>query len=48
MGLKRGIEQAVGYLSPYMITDAERMEAVLDDPYIPETGPARACATGCT
>jgi chaperonin GroEL len=23
-----------GYLSPYMITDAERMEAVLDDPYI--------------
>ena len=22
------------YLSPYMITDAERMEAVLDDPYI--------------
>jgi chaperonin GroEL len=23
-----------GYLSPYMVTDAERMEAVLDDPYI--------------
>jgi len=23
-----------GYLSPYMITDAERMEAVLEDPYI--------------
>jgi chaperonin GroEL len=23
-----------GYLSPYMITDAERMEAVLDDPFI--------------
>ena len=23
-----------GYLSPYMITDADRMEAVLDDPYI--------------
>src|SRR4029079_3264639 len=22
------------YLSPYMITDAERMEAVLDDPYV--------------
>src|SRR5918993_1397667 len=44
MGLKRGIESAVeftegmqfdkGYLSPYMITDPERMEAVLDDPYI--------------
>src|SRR5947209_18896084 len=23
-----------GYLSPYMVTDAERMEAVLDEPYI--------------
>ena len=23
-----------GYLSPYMITDAERMEAVLDDPCV--------------
>jgi len=23
-----------GYISPYMVTDAERMEAVLDDPYI--------------
>jgi chaperonin GroEL len=23
-----------GYLSPYMITDADRMEAVLDDPYV--------------
>ncbi|MBB0245118.1 chaperonin GroEL [Streptomyces alkaliphilus] len=23
-----------GYLSPYMVTDQERMEAVLDDPYI--------------
>ena len=23
-----------GYLSPYMITDPERMEAVLDDPYV--------------
>jgi chaperonin GroEL len=23
-----------GYLSPYMVNDAERMEAVLDDPYI--------------
>jgi chaperonin GroEL len=23
-----------GYLSPYFVTDAERMEAVLDDPYI--------------
>jgi len=23
-----------GYISPYMVTDAERMEAVLDDPYL--------------
>jgi chaperonin GroEL len=23
-----------GYISPYMVTDSERMEAVLDDPYI--------------
>ncbi len=23
-----------GYLSPYMVTDMEKMEAVLDDPYI--------------
>ena len=23
-----------GYLSPYMVTDSERMEAVMDDPYI--------------
>ena len=29
-----GMQFDTGYLSPYMITDAERMEAVLDDPYI--------------
>jgi chaperonin GroEL len=29
-----GMQFEKGYLSPYMITDAERMEAVLDDPYI--------------
>ena len=29
-----GMQFDKGYLSPYMITDAERMEAVLDDPYI--------------
>src|SRR5579859_2377916 len=23
-----------GYISPYMVTDAEKMEAVLEDPYI--------------
>ncbi len=29
-----GMQFDKGYLSPYMITDAERMEAVLDNPYI--------------
>src|SRR5512142_26427 len=29
-----GMQFDKGYLSPYMSTDAERMEAVLDDPYI--------------
>src|SRR5271170_4888327 len=29
-----GMQFDKGYLSPYMVTDAERMEAVLDDPYI--------------
>jgi chaperonin GroEL len=29
-----GMEFDKGYVSPYMITDSERMEAVLDDPYI--------------
>jgi chaperonin GroEL len=29
-----GMQFDKGYLSPYMITDPERMEAVLDDPYI--------------
>src|SRR5438105_1042312 len=29
-----GMQFDKGYLSPYMITDSERMEAVLDDPYI--------------
>jgi chaperonin GroEL len=38
LGLKleftEGMQFDKGYLSPYMITDAERMEAVLEDPYI--------------
>src|SRR5271165_6500656 len=46
MALKRGIEKAVelqtvdgmqfdrGYLSPYFISDPDRMECVLEDPYI--------------
>lgn len=29
-----GMQFDKGYISPYMVTDAERMEAVLDDPYI--------------
>ena len=29
-----GMQFDRGYISPYFITDAERMEAVLDDPYI--------------
>src|SRR6266511_2758906 len=28
------VEDDKGHLSPYMIPDAERMEAVLDEPYI--------------
>ena len=29
-----GMQFDKGYLSPYMVTDPERMEAILDDPYI--------------
>src|SRR5438067_2130862 len=29
-----GMQFDKGYLSPYMITDPERMEAVLEDPYV--------------
>ncbi|TCI97758.1 chaperonin GroEL [Aeromicrobium sp. IC_218] len=29
-----GMQFDKGYLSPYMVTDTERMEAVIDDPYI--------------
>ncbi|AEE90593.1 chaperonin large subunit [Tepidanaerobacter acetatoxydans Re1] len=29
-----GMEFDRGYISPYMVTDTEKMEAVLDDPYI--------------
>ncbi|MGH8970217.1 MAG: chaperonin GroEL [Actinomycetes bacterium] len=38
MGLEleftEGMQFDKGYISPYMVTDSERMEAVLDDPYI--------------
>jgi chaperonin GroEL len=29
-----GMQFDKGYISPYMVTDAEKMEAVLDDPYL--------------
>ena len=29
-----GMQFDKGYMSPYMVTDAEREEAVLEDPYI--------------
>src|SRR6185503_14064519 len=32
--LTKGMRFDQGYISPYFITDVERMEAVLDDPYI--------------
>ena len=32
--LVEGMQFDKGYISPYMVTDAERMEAVLDEPYI--------------
>jgi chaperonin GroEL len=32
--LTEGMRVDRGYISPYFITDAERMEAVLDDPYL--------------
>ncbi len=32
--LVEGLQFDKGYLSPYMVTDTERMEAVLQDPYI--------------
>jgi chaperonin GroEL len=34
LDLVEGMQFDRGYLSPYFVTDAERMEAVLDDPYI--------------
>jgi len=32
--LVKGMQFDEGYISPYMVTDTERMEAVLEDPYI--------------
>jgi chaperonin GroEL len=34
LDFNEGMQFDKGYISPYFVTDAERMEAVLDDPYI--------------
>ena len=34
MTVVEGMQFDKGYISPYMVTDADKMEAVLDDPYI--------------
>ena len=34
MDLVEGMRFDKGYLSPYMVTDTERMEATFDDPYL--------------
>ncbi|HEX8855477.1 MAG TPA: chaperonin GroEL, partial [Thermoleophilaceae bacterium] len=34
LGFTEGMQFDKGYISPYMVTDQERMEAVLEDPYI--------------
>ena len=33
-GIVEGMQFDRGYITPYMVTDTEKMEAVLDDPYI--------------
>jgi len=33
-GAHRGMRFDKGYISPYFVTDAERMEAELEDPYV--------------
>ncbi len=34
-----GMQFDKGYLAPYFVTDPERMEAVLEDPYILDRQP---------
>ncbi len=29
-----GMQFDRGYISPYMVTDTDKMEAIMDDPYI--------------
>ena len=51
--LTEGMRFDKGYISPYFVTDPERMEAVLEDPYIldrqlqdlGQQGPAARCST---
>ena len=42
LDLVEGMRFDKGYISPYFVTDPERMEAVLDDPYILLVGRARS------
>ena len=43
-----GMQFDKGYISPYMVTDQDRMEATLEDPYIPSpTRRSAPCATSC-
>ena len=42
LDLVEGMRFDKGYISPYFVTDPERMEAVLDDPYILLSPPARS------
>ena len=35
---KDGMQFDKGYISPYMVTDSERMEATLNDPVHPRDG----------
>ena len=49
MDLVEGMRFDKGYISPYMVTDTERMEACLDNPYIllVVARRSRPCATSC-
>ena len=47
--LTEGMRFDKGYISPYFVTDPERMEAVLEDPYIldrqlQDLRPSRTCS----